>query len=305
CRVPLRNAVISRLARFASPSNQPTAPGSCGKTRGRNSWKRMSWATMTVTGAAIVLARLPADSAGSRRFFAAAERTNTKRPGWELAEVGAILSRSKTWCRSASVTGCVVNALAVCASRNSTSSAAASSMATTPPGSGGQRGALPGHHAPATIVWGPGLQVATAELLAALLAHHDIDLDVAIDQHHLAEAAKRARDRDELLIVVEAVADTLQIERAILVGAAAVDIAQALADEWLEAGDVAGQRGGDARLVEGQDLFEGLGIGHGVSGVGPGWTKLIPPAGSRVPVSLSCACSGRGALPPVGERGAG
>src|SRR5690606_33379167 len=119
-----------------------------------------------------------------------------------------------------------------------------------------------------------------------------------------AEAAERARDRDELLVVVEAVADTLQVERAILVGAAAVDIAQALADEWLEAGNVAGQRGGDARLIEGQDLFEGLGIGHGVSGVGPGWTSLYRQRGAAYPPGCR-ACSGRGALPPVGERGAG
>ena len=43
---------------------------------------------MTTTGAAIVLSRLPADSAGRSFSFPFAERTKTKRAGVLLADVG-------------------------------------------------------------------------------------------------------------------------------------------------------------------------------------------------------------------------
>src|SRR5690606_1619357 len=81
----------------------------------------------------------------------------------------------------------------------------------------------------------------------------------------------------------EAVAEPLQVERAVLVGTAAVDVAQALADERLEAGDIAGKGRGDARLVEGENVLEKLGIGHGATSMGS-----IP---ARIPHGVSATTS--------------
>ncbi len=49
---------------------------------------------MAVTGAAMVFSLLPALRAGSSRFFASGDLTNTIRMGLQLALVGPILARS-------------------------------------------------------------------------------------------------------------------------------------------------------------------------------------------------------------------
>src|SRR5271165_4922575 len=84
---------------------------------------------MTVTGAAIVLSWLPADSAGSSFFFPSGVRMKTKRAGELLAEVGPNFRMSYSSRSVSSETGSLENLLWVRASRNSTSSAAAPSPA--------------------------------------------------------------------------------------------------------------------------------------------------------------------------------
>ena len=91
CRVPLRKACSRRPS--CGPSNHALA-SVWGNRYGSFSWNSRSWPTITVTGASMVLARLPSSSAGSSRALASGERTNTKRAGDWLALVGPHLSSS-------------------------------------------------------------------------------------------------------------------------------------------------------------------------------------------------------------------
>ena len=81
---------------------------------------------IAVTGAARVFSRLPACTHGNSRAFASGERTNSNRAGEQLAEVGAIFSRSYRRSSSASVTGWSRQPFCVRASRNSWCRAAVS-----------------------------------------------------------------------------------------------------------------------------------------------------------------------------------
>src|SRR5437867_12406003 len=85
---------------------------------------------MAVTGAAIVLLRLPSDSAGRSFSLAALPFTNTKRPGDELALVGPHFSRSYIWRSVSSVTGLSPKPLYVRALRKIRSGEASGSMRT-------------------------------------------------------------------------------------------------------------------------------------------------------------------------------
>ena len=98
----LRSAMVSS-ASSGLPSNQDFA-SVCGNSTGDFSKKSRSYATIAVQGAAIVLARLPSLSAGSRRRLASAERTKTKRAGQVLAVVGPHFSRSYSRWRVSSST---------------------------------------------------------------------------------------------------------------------------------------------------------------------------------------------------------
>src|SRR5579859_3193527 len=73
---------------------------------------------IAVTGAAMVLSLLPADSAGLRRALPSGVVTKTTRIGLQLALVGPILARSKTSRSRLSGTGLSCQPLWVRASRN-------------------------------------------------------------------------------------------------------------------------------------------------------------------------------------------
>ena len=84
--MPLRKAVVA--ARESLLVNQFVASGLCGNNFGSFSKNFGSYATIAVTGASMVLAMFPDDSAGARRSLPSLVRTNTNRAGEELAEVG-------------------------------------------------------------------------------------------------------------------------------------------------------------------------------------------------------------------------
>ncbi|CFN74288.1 Uncharacterised protein [Bordetella pertussis] len=68
----------------------------------------MSWATITVTGAASVFSRLPGDRAGARRCLASALRRKMNRPGCEFIAVGPHFISSYNSCSVASLIDCSV-----------------------------------------------------------------------------------------------------------------------------------------------------------------------------------------------------
>src|SRR5574343_599903 len=59
----------------------------------------MSMPTITHTGELMVFSTLPSIRQGFSLAVAASDCTNTKRAGLQLALVGAIFSRSYSWCR--------------------------------------------------------------------------------------------------------------------------------------------------------------------------------------------------------------
>src|SRR5690606_2064057 len=117
------------------PSNQLLA-SVCGNRYGSFSWKSSSWPTITVTGAAMVLARLPSSSPGVSLALASGDFTNTRRAGPMLALVGPHLSRSYSARRVSSLTS-PPNSLWVRAVRKSRSRDASSRAW---PGAGGVEG---------------------------------------------------------------------------------------------------------------------------------------------------------------------
>jgi hypothetical protein len=83
--VPLRNAVSSASA--GEEVNQDRA-SACGNSCGSFSKNAMSVPMMQQTGAAIVLSRLPEESAGFSLSLPSGVVTKTNRAGEQLAEVG-------------------------------------------------------------------------------------------------------------------------------------------------------------------------------------------------------------------------
>ena len=81
---------------------------------------------MAVTGAAMVLAMLPDDSAGARRSLPSLVRTNTNRAGEELADVGPNFRMSYSSLTVSSETASSFQAFWLRASRNIRSRPAAS-----------------------------------------------------------------------------------------------------------------------------------------------------------------------------------
>ena len=123
-RVPFRNAAASDAAGLLPKVGARSRM----KVRVESRQNSVSYPMIAVTGAAIVLSRLPSERAGSSFAFPASLRTKMMRIGCEFADVGPMRAMSKAARSSSSGTSRVSSkAFGVRATRNRRSRAASSS----------------------------------------------------------------------------------------------------------------------------------------------------------------------------------